>query len=64
MPRTSRLPSAIDAPTAMITATETMRPFWRDLHIGGIEPEIGPIAFQGPFEEGLHPGTSMSAHKR
>ena len=28
MPRTSRRPSLL-TPTAMITATETMRPFWR-----------------------------------
>ena len=25
------------------------------LEIGGVQPEIGPFAFQGPLQEGLHP---------
>ena len=54
MPSTSRRPSPL-TPTAMITATETMRPSRRDLHVGRVEPDIGPIAFERPVEEGLRP---------
>ena len=25
-----------------------------DLHIGGVDPEIGPVALDRPVEEGLH----------
>ena len=25
-----------------------------DLHVGGVEPDIGPIAFDRPVEEGVH----------
>src|SRR5579863_5689583 len=51
MPSTSRLPSPLTA-TATMTATETMRPCSRILDVGRVEPEVGPLAFQGPVEEG------------
>src|SRR4029077_14733416 len=44
MPSTSRRPSAL-TPTAMITATH--------LHIRRVEPDIGPVAFERPGEEGF-----------
>ena len=53
MPSTSRRPSLL-TPTATITATETMRPSLADLHVGGVEPEIRPVALDRPVEEGLH----------
>ena len=52
MPSTSRLPSPLTA-TATMTATETTRPLCARLHIGRIEPEIGPVAFERPVEERL-----------
>ena len=32
-----------------------------DLHIGGVEPEIWPITFDGAVEEILHPLVDLSA---
>ena len=52
MPSTSRRPSAL-TPVAMMTATETMRPFVPDFDVGGVEPDIGPFAFQRAVEEGV-----------
>jgi hypothetical protein len=31
-------------PIATLMATETIRPFWAHLHVGRIDPQIGPIA--------------------
>src|SRR5262249_23537098 len=51
MPSTSRRPLLLTA-TATMTATETMRPAGADLHIGRVEPEIGPVALQRPIDKG------------
>ena len=31
------------------------------LYIGGVEPDVGPIAFQRPVEEGLHLVVDLAA---
>jgi hypothetical protein len=41
------------AATAIIAATETMRPP-SHLQVGRIQPQIGPVAFERTFQEGLH----------
>ena len=51
MPSTSRRPSPLTA-TAMITATETMRPSLAHLHIGRVQPDVGPVALERPVQEG------------
>ena len=51
MPSTSRWPSPL-TPTATITATETMRAL-SHLHVVGVDPQIGPIAFERPAQEGF-----------
>ena len=50
----SRRPSVLTA-TAIIAATETMRPPSRTLQIGGVEPQIRPLALDRPVEEGVDP---------
>src|SRR5437868_4846067 len=52
-PSTSRRPS-------LLTPTETMRPS-RRLHVGGIQPDIGPIALQWPVEEGGDLAVNLAA---
>ena len=32
-----------------------------DLQVGGIDPQIGPVAFDRPIEEGLHPAVDLLA---
>ena len=51
-PTISRRPSVLAA-TAIIAATETMRPP-AHLQVGRIQPQIGPVAFERTFQEGLH----------
>ena len=63
MPSTSRRPSLL-TPTAMITATETMRPASADLQVGGVDPQIGPVALDRPVEEGLHLAVDLLAQPR
>ena len=63
MPSTSRRPSVL-TPTAMMTATETMRPPLAHLQVGGVDPEIGPVAFDRPVEEGLHLAVDLLAQPR
>ena len=53
-PKISRRPSVLTA-TAIIAATETMRPPSRTLEVGGVEPQIRPFALDRPLEEGLRP---------
>ena len=60
MPSTSRRPSQL-TPTAMMTATETMRPPLAHLQVGGVDPQIGPVAFDRPLEEGLHLAVDLLA---
>ena len=60
MPSTSRRPSAL-TPTAMITATETMRPLLAHFDVGRVEPDIGPVAFERAVEEGLDPFVDLLA---
>ena len=57
MPSTSRLPSPF-TPTATVTATETIRPA-SHLHVGGVEPKIGPVTLNGAGEEVLHPAIDL-----
>jgi hypothetical protein len=45
---------------AIIAATDTMRPR-SHLQVGGIEPEIGPVAFQRPLQEGANPLVDLLA---
>ena len=63
MPSTSRRPSVL-TPTAMMTATETMRPPLAHLHVGGVDPQIRPVAFDRPLEEGLHLAVDLLAQPR
>ena len=35
-----------------------------DLHVGGVDPEIGPVALDRTVEEGLRPRSSISPHSR
>ena len=35
-----------------------------DLQVGGVDPQIGPIAFDRPFEEGLHLAVDLLAQPR
>ena len=51
-PSTSRRPSPL-TPMAMMTAIETMRPLPAHLHVGGVQPDVGPVAFDGAAEEGF-----------
>ena len=53
MPSTSRRPSLL-TPTATITATETTRPLLLHLHVGRVDPQVGPVALDRAVEEGLH----------
>ena len=32
-----------------------------DLDVGRVDPEVGPVAFDGPLEEGLHPHVDVFA---
>ena len=34
------------------------------LHVGGVDPEIGPVAFDRPVEEGLHLAVDLLAQPR
>jgi hypothetical protein len=54
MPKTSRRPSLF-TPTATITATDTIRLVAADLHVGGVQPDIRPLAFERAVEKRLHP---------
>ena len=45
-------PSAL-TPTATITAPDMMRWLRRHFDISGVEPDIGPVAFERPIEEGF-----------
>jgi len=38
-----------------------MRPFWRTLHIGGVDPQIRPVALDRTGEEGLHLVVDLAA---
>src|SRR5436190_22101594 len=38
----------------MITATETNATATANLQIGGVDPDVGPVALDRPLEEGLH----------
>jgi hypothetical protein len=51
-------------PTATITATETIRPAWRTFHIGGVNPQIRPVAFDRPRQEGRDPLVDLLAQAR
>ena len=60
MPRTSRRPSLL-TPTAMITATDTIRSVPARFHIGGVQPDVGPLAFERTIEERLDPRVDLLA---
>src|SRR5216683_5777741 len=60
-PSTSRLPSPL-TPTATITATETTWP--SRLHIGRVQPDIGPFAFERTVEEGRDLAVDLAAQPR
>src|SRR3954466_5359112 len=51
MPRTSRRPSLL-TPTATITATENDAAILAHLHVGGVDPQIRPVALDRTGEEG------------
>src|SRR5512144_2430152 len=53
-PTISRRPSVLTA-TAIIAATETIRPAARTFRSGGIEPQVGPFAGEGAGQEAVHP---------
>src|SRR5688500_15003077 len=54
-PTISRRPSASTA-TAIMAATEMMRPpSLPDLQVGGVRPQVGPLAGERAVEEGVHP---------
>ena len=55
--RTSRRPSPL-TPTATIAATGTMHPCWLTLHLGGVDPQIWPVAFDRTIR--LSPCSSTS----
>ena len=59
MPSTSRRPSLL-APMAIMAATETMRPGLTHLEIGGIDPQIGPVALDRTVQESLHPFVDLA----
>jgi hypothetical protein len=59
-PRTSRRPSPL-MPTAMITASETTRPFWRTFTSVASIQKTGPVVFKRPLQERLHPGVELLA---
>jgi hypothetical protein len=48
-------------PTATITATGTIRPFCPHLQVGGVDPQVGPVAFQRAVEEGRDPLVDFGA---
>ena len=50
-------------PTAMIIATETMRPLSRTFTLSGVDPQTGPVALERAVQERLH-FSSISAHNR
>jgi hypothetical protein len=35
-----------------------------DFDVGGVQPDIRPIAFNGPGEEGVHPLVDLAAQTR
>jgi hypothetical protein len=52
--------------TATVTATDVPdligdAAVLADLHVGRVDPEIGPVAFDRPLEEGLHPLVDLLA---
>ena len=57
LPRTSRRPSVL-TPTATIAATRTMHPCWLALHLGGVDPQIWPVALDRTIR--LSPCSSTS----
>ena len=63
MPSTSRRPSLL-TPTAIITATDTILPALAHLHVGRVDPQIRPAAFDRPVEERLHPLVDLGAQPR
>ena len=60
MPSTSRRPSLL-TPTATITADRDDAAVVARLHIGGVDPQIGPVALDRPVEEGLHLAVDLLA---
>lgn len=48
-------------PTAIITATLTMRPASRFLDVGGINPQVGPVAFYLTVQECPHARVQLPA---
>ena len=61
MPSTSRRPSLL-TPTAMIGDRDDTAGL-AHLYIGGVDPEIGPVALERSVEEGLT-RSSISSHSR
>jgi hypothetical protein len=48
----------------MMTATETMRPLLAHLHVGRVEPQIGPVALDRAIEEGFDTLVDLLAQAR
>lgn len=62
-PMISRFPSVLAA-TAIMAATETMRPPLAHFQIGGVEPGIGPIAFERTPQKRMHALVDLLAQLR
>ena len=62
-PMISRRPSA-EAATAIIAATETMRPAVPDLEVGRVEPQIRPLAVERAVKKGVYPLVDVFAQFR
>ena len=60
MPSTSRRPSVL-TPTATITRHRDDPAVLAHLHVGRVDPQVGPVALDRPVEEGLHPLVDLSA---
>jgi hypothetical protein len=59
VPSTSRRPSAL-TPTATITATDDPA-VPAHLHVGRVDPEVGPVVLQVAVEEAVTRMTAVSA---
>src|SRR4051812_31547478 len=53
MPRTSRRPSLLSAHRDDHSDRDNA-PVLAHLHVGGVDPQIGPVAFERALQEGLH----------
>jgi hypothetical protein len=60
MPRISRRPSAL-TPTATINRDRNDAALAAHLHVGGVDPQVGPVTFDRPAEESLNPFVDVFA---